>query len=79
MNDGGTLAQWRSATNADAQSLEATIALSAAGRILAGSAAINAGMTLIEVTDDIDGQLRTGTPDLGADELADGIYRNGFE
>ncbi len=79
LNDGGTLAQWRSATNADAQSLEAAIALSATGRILAGSAAINAGMTLVEVTDDIDGQLRTGTPDLGADELAEGIYQNGFE
>ena len=79
LNDGGTLAQWRATTNADAQSVETLIALSANGRIVAGSAAINAGMALAEVSDDIDQQLRVGTPDLGADELADAIYRNGFE
>ena len=79
LNDGGTLAQWRSATSSDAQSIETIIALTAAGRIFAGSAAINAGITLPEVTDDIDRQLRTGVPDLGADELSDQIYRHGFE
>lgn len=47
--------------------------------IVAGSAAINAGTALAKVPDDIDSQVRIGTLDLGADELAEGIYRNGFE
>jgi hypothetical protein len=80
LSGGGTLAQWRAATNADAQSLESNFALSNTGRISVASPAINAGMALAEVTDDIDQQSRTGNPDLGADEFLElALFANGFE
>jgi hypothetical protein len=80
LSAGGSLAQWRAATNADAQSLEASFALSNVGRIGAASLAINAGVTLAEITDDIDRQSRVGNPDLGADEYFEvTLFANGFE
>ena len=64
----GTLAQWRSGTGADANSKQAAFAVDATGHLPAGSPAIDAGTTLTQVTDDIDGQARVAPYDLGADE-----------
>src|SRR5690606_27656004 len=50
----GSLAQWRSALNADANSKQANYTVDATGRLPAGSPAINAGTTVAEVADDID-------------------------
>ena len=64
----GSLAQWRSAMNADANSLAATFSVSATGHLPAGSPAIDRGQALAEVPDDIDGQVRGSSYDIGADE-----------
>ena len=64
----GTLAQWRSGTGADANSKQAAFSVDATGHLPAGSPAIDAGTTLAQVTDDIDGQARSAPFDLGADE-----------
>src|SRR5690606_11581964 len=64
----GSLAQWRSAMNADANSTSATFSVSATGHLPAGSPAIDRGQALAEVPDDIDGQLRGSSYDIGADE-----------
>ncbi|WP_334178679.1 right-handed parallel beta-helix repeat-containing protein [Pseudoxanthomonas sp.] len=64
----GTLAQWRSGTGADANSKQAAFSVDATGHLPAGSPAIDAGTTLAQVTDDIDGQARSAPYDLGADE-----------
>jgi len=80
IDDGGTLAQWRAALNADSHSFETTLNLSADGHLPAGSAAIDAGQTLPQVTDDIDRQSRSAPYDIGADERsADAIFANGFQ
>lgn len=80
LNGGGTLAQWRAALNADAQSFETALSLSADGHLLAGSAAIDAGQTLAQVNDDFDRQARIGAYDIGADEFSvDRIFGNGFQ
>lgn len=80
LNDGGTLAQWRAALSADAQSFETTLSLSADGHLLAGSAAIDAGQLLAQVSDDFDRQARSGSYDIGADEYnGDRIFGNGFQ
>ena len=65
----GSLAQWRSALGADANSRQAAFVVDANGRLPAGSPAINAGTTLAEVVDDIDRQPRSAPYDLGADEV----------
>ena len=64
----GTLTQWRSATKADAHSIQATFSVDATGHLPSGSRAIDAGIALAEVTDDIDGQARLAKYDIGADE-----------
>jgi hypothetical protein len=77
----GNLAQWRSAQSVDAMSVEGALTLAADGRLLPASQARNLGLSLPEVSDDIDREQRTGPVDIGADEfgLVDAIYRNGFE
>lgn len=80
IDDGGTLAQWRAALNADSHSFETALSLSADGHLPAGSPAIDAGQTLAQVTDDIDRQPRSAPYDIGADERrADAIFANGFQ
>lgn len=80
LDNGGTLAQWRTALNADVHSIQTTLAVSADGHLAAGSAAIAAGQSLTEVTDDIDRQPRSTPYDIGADEfLDDRIFANGFQ
>lgn len=80
LDEGGTLAQWRVALNADSHSFETVLAVDGTGHLPAGSAAIDTGQTLAQVTDDIDGQARAGAYDIGADERsADAIFANGFQ
>lgn len=80
LDEGGTLAQWRVALNADSHSFETALAVDGTGHLPAGSAAIDTGQTLAQVTDDIDGQARAGAYDIGADERsADAIFANGFQ
>ncbi len=74
------LTQWRSALNVDAQSVEAPLSLAADGKLLATSAARDIGVSLAQVTDDIDRETRTAPIDIGADEFnADAGFRDGFE
>lgn len=80
----GTLAQWRSHTGADANSLQGNFSVDGAGRLPAGSPLINAGTPLMEVTDDIDRDPRGSQPDIGADEFTPGagsafLFAEGFE
>ena len=77
----GTLTQWRAAVAADGMSVEGALTLSSDGHLLAGSPARDLGVTLAEVTDDVDQQMRVPPYDLGADEFAvtDILLRNGFE
>ena len=80
IDGGGTLVQWRAHTGADADSFEAPLPLAADGHLQPGNPAIDAGETRADVTDDIDGQSRSGPNDIGADELAgDVIFSNGFD
>lgn len=80
IDDGGDLAAWQGEENADADSSEGPVATAADGRLVTGSVAIDAGMALSEVSDDIDGDARTGANDIGADELdTDSIFRDHFE
>ncbi|GMV29332.1 MAG: hypothetical protein AMXMBFR59_14570 [Rhodanobacteraceae bacterium] len=80
LDEGGTLAQWRVALDADSHSFETALAVDDTGHLPAGSAAIDTGQTLAQVTDDIDGQARAGAYDIGADERsADAIFANGFQ
>ena len=78
--DGGTLAQWRAALNADANSLAAAFTVGADCRLPAASPAIDRGTTLAQVVDDIDRDARVGAYDVGADEArVDVIFTNGFQ
>src|SRR5690606_19025527 len=80
LSSGGTLAQWRAHTGTDTDSFEAVLPLAADGHLLPGNPAIDAGETRADVTDDIDGQPRSGPNDIGADELAgDAIFADGFD
>lgn len=80
LDDGGTLAQWRSALGGDAQSFETPLSLTADGHLPAASPAIDAGQSLAQVTDDFDRQNRSGANDIGADERsADAIFASGFQ
>lgn len=75
--DGGTLEQWRAHNNVDARSQTGPISVTTDGHLLPGSAAIDKGETLAQVSQDIDRQPRLGANDIGADEvvdLYDGIY-----
>jgi parallel beta-helix repeat protein len=77
----GTLSQWRTALSVDAMSVEGALTLATDGRLLAASQARNIGLSMADVSDDIDAEQRTLPVDIGADEfgLVDAIYRNGFE
>lgn len=68
----GTLAQWRSATGADANSITGTFSVDATGHLPANSPAIDRGVALAQVQDDIDGDVRRTRYDIGADEYASG-------
>ncbi|MGL5002836.1 MAG: right-handed parallel beta-helix repeat-containing protein, partial [Casimicrobium sp.] len=65
----GNLVGWRTRTSGDANTIETTLSVSATGRLSTGSAAIDAGQTIAQVTDDIDRQTRSAPYDIGADEF----------
>ena len=54
--------------SSDANSFQGNFTVDATGHLPAGSAAINAGTTVSQVTNDIDGQARQAPYDIGADE-----------
>lgn len=80
LDGGGDLVAWQAAENADANSAEGAVATETDGRLVPGSIAIDAGLALPEVVDDIDREARAGANDVGADELdADTIFHDDFE
>lgn len=80
LDNGGTLAQWQAQLGANANSIETVIAVAADGHLVPASAAIDAGVALPEVSDDIDGEARGTAYDIGADEIDTvTILRDGFE
>ncbi len=68
-----TFAQWKSQLGFDAQSMETNPQLNANFHLTNGSAAIDAGQAAPVLTNDYDGQTRSGAVDLGADEFGNGI------
>lgn len=68
--EGGSFAQWKAALATDANSLSGAITVTSDGHLPAGSPAIDKGVALAQVTEDMDRQARTGLPDIGADEVA---------
>lgn len=68
--EGGSFAQWQAALASDARSRTGAISVTADGHLPAGSPAIDQGVALAQVTDDMDRQPRSGVPDIGADEVA---------
>ncbi|MGY0557203.1 right-handed parallel beta-helix repeat-containing protein [Lysobacter sp. A421] len=64
----GSLAQWRERTGSDTDSLLASFPLDPKGKPLAGSAAVDAGTTVAEVRDDIEGVKRMAPYNIGAFE-----------
>lgn len=70
--DLANLAAWQAATGTDGNSLavDPTFVNPVSDlHLLAGSPMINAGVVLVVVTDDIDGDPRGAAPDIGADEF----------
>lgn len=61
--------QWQSQTGRDSNSLQVNPLIDATGHLQPGSPCIDAGYAIASVTTDFEGQTRTGTPDIGADEL----------
>lgn len=70
LSDGGTISQWRTYESADLHSLVSAFSVTEDGHLNADSPAIDQGVSLAQVTDDLDGQARTGPVDLGADEVS---------
>lgn len=64
----GSLAQWQVHINGDAGSSEGNPQLDANYHLMAGSPLIDAGANLSAVTNDYDGNARSGRLDIGADE-----------
>lgn len=80
IDGGGNLADWRAAQGSDAHSAEGAVAVAPDGRLVPGSAAIDAGLALPEVGDDIDRDPRVGGNDVGADERDTAtLFRDHFE
>jgi hypothetical protein len=80
----GTLAQWRSHSGGDANSLQGAYSVDATGHLPANSPLIDAGTPVSGVVDDIDGEARGSQPDIGADERAApggsvALFASGFE
>ena len=76
----GGFSEWQAGVGSDAHSFETPITVQADGHLLPGSAAIDAGTALAQVSDDIDRQPRTAPLDIGADEAGDStLFLDGFE
>ncbi|MBK9460327.1 MAG: right-handed parallel beta-helix repeat-containing protein [Sphingobacteriales bacterium] len=67
-----SLAQWTSATGFDANSQNVNPNLDANHHLNATSSCINGATTIAGLTNDYDGNPRTNTPDIGADEYGAG-------
>ena len=65
----GTFATWRAILGLDADSSQGDPGIDAGGHIMADSRMIDAGRALGSVSDDFDGEPRTGPHDIGADEF----------
>lgn len=78
------LAQWKAHSSQEGNSISASLSVDSTGHLPAGSAAIERGTGLAQVTDDIDGQQRFAPYDIGADEVKnddelEDVFTNGFE
>src|SRR5690606_16789650 len=62
------LAGWKTVSGTDTNSTEGDPQVDATWHLAAGSPCIDAGATIAGFTDDYDGNTRTGTSDIGADE-----------
>ncbi|MBL7818240.1 MAG: right-handed parallel beta-helix repeat-containing protein [Saprospiraceae bacterium] len=62
-------AEWKTRTQLDLTSREGNPNLNTQFHLVAGSIAIDAGRSIPSNSRDYDGNLRTGSPDIGADEL----------
>lgn len=67
-----TFAQWKSQLSFDAQSLETNPQLNTQWHLNSNSPAIDAGQSASAPANDYDGQPRSGTIDIGADEFGNG-------
>ncbi|MGA9422938.1 MAG: right-handed parallel beta-helix repeat-containing protein [Rhodanobacteraceae bacterium] len=65
---GGSFAQWQRHSGVDAHSVETAFSVDDTGHLPDGSPAIDKGIALEQVTDDIDRQRRVAPYDIGADE-----------
>ncbi len=63
-----SFAQWKTATGFDAHSREGDPSLDAQAHLLPNSPCLRAGLSTALVTTDFDGNPRSGSPDLGADQ-----------
>jgi len=80
LDNGGSITMWRASVNADANSAVGEISVTNDGHLPADSPAIDRGQNVVSVTDDIDGDTRSGTFDIGSDERAPGVlFASGFE
>ncbi|MEN9630120.1 MAG: hypothetical protein RJA10_3348 [Pseudomonadota bacterium] len=70
--DGGPLASWQAQLQADLRSLSGALTVRATGHLPPGSPAIGRGVAVAQVTDDLDGQPRSGAVDIGADQAGSG-------
>lgn len=68
--DGGPLAAWQAQLQADLRSLTGALTVRADGHLPPGSPAIGRGVALAQLSDDLDGQPRTGAIDIGADQAS---------
>lgn len=73
LSEGGTFEQWVNLEHVDTHSLTGAIDISAEGHLLPNSPAIDKGIALPQVTEDIDQHPRVSLFDMGADEVADKI------
>ncbi len=67
--EGGSFSQWQTHETSDQHSFTEAISVTSDGHLLANSPAINKGITLSQITDDLDAQVRETLMDIGADEI----------
>lgn len=67
--EGGSFSQWQTHEKTDQHSFTEAISVTNDGHLLTNSPAINKGIALSQVTDDLDAQVRETLVDIGADEI----------
>ena len=68
LTEGGSLANWQTQLQADRLSQSGAITVRTDGHLPPGSPAKGKGLPLAQVSDDMDGQVRSGAIDIGADQ-----------